>query len=285
MLRNLLKRALRGRPVPTPPEVLEAAAAFVALEEKYGRHPEAVIQQLVAEKVSIITDKDDPLVELAELQKFNTRLKGIQKEQTEQHHQVECELRTVLRKMEDKLRMIELQALEPEAPDGTRSPAPLFPGFTRKNLELVYQERGRQDLQWGCQDHPDGTGSKVDKWDAVQKTEACQMAFKSGNGTWLHILSEEVAEVLAESDPRLLGEELIQVAAVCVAWKEKLDRAALMPDGRPVPPDDAVPGSDDAPRDPSTREPEEVEHPFQPTPEDLDEYDKMAAKVAEETSW
>jgi hypothetical protein len=42
--------------------------------------------------------------------------------------------------------------------------------------------------------------------------------------TWAHILTEEFYEALAEADPEKLREELVQVAAVAVAWVECLDR-------------------------------------------------------------
>lgn len=43
---------------------------------------------------------------------------------------------------------------------------------------------------------------------------------------WRHILDEEVAEALAETDPERLRAELVQVAAVAVQWIEALDRRA-----------------------------------------------------------
>jgi malonyl CoA-acyl carrier protein transacylase len=42
--------------------------------------------------------------------------------------------------------------------------------------------------------------------------------------TWEHILTEEHYEAMAEEDPTRLREELIQVAAVAVAWVEAIDR-------------------------------------------------------------
>jgi hypothetical protein len=43
---------------------------------------------------------------------------------------------------------------------------------------------------------------------------------------WVDILEEEVAEAAAESDPAKLRAELVQVAAVAVAWIEAIDRRA-----------------------------------------------------------
>lgn len=44
-----------------------------------------------------------------------------------------------------------------------------------------------------------------------------------GYPTWAHLVREEVAEAFAESDPAKLRGELLQVAALCVSWIEKID--------------------------------------------------------------
>lgn len=93
-------------------------------------------------------------------------------------------------------------------------------------LDEVRVERARQDDKWGQQNHPNGTGRGADVgWAEVARRE-CDDAAKGGYIEWRHILSEEVAEAFAEADPARLREELIQVAAVCVAWCEAIDRAA-----------------------------------------------------------
>lgn len=111
-------------------------------------------------------------------------------------------------------------------------------------LDAVAKERVRQDRKWGVQNHPDGTGpvvphlydlpTDIDDDTAVRFTyaddfenwarAACEHRFAAGEGTFADILLEEVAEVLATADPTHLRVELIQVAAVAVAWVEKLDR-------------------------------------------------------------
>jgi hypothetical protein len=53
---------------------------------------------------------------------------------------------------------------------------------------------------------------------------ACQVAAELGVITWADIFEEEVAEALAEVDLERLREELLQVAAVAVAWVEAIDR-------------------------------------------------------------
>ena len=68
-------------------------------------------------------------------------------------------------------------------------------------LELVKDERGRQDEKWGEQNH-----SK----------------FK-----WLAILGEEVGEAnkaVLENDLQNTKEELIQIAATAIAFLESLER-------------------------------------------------------------
>jgi len=91
-------------------------------------------------------------------------------------------------------------------------------------LAEVAAERAAQDARWGEQNHPDGTGNKSQQDQAERAREWCQSAFGSGYGTWSDILAEEVAEANAERDPARLRAELIQVAAVAVAWAEAIDR-------------------------------------------------------------
>ena len=91
-------------------------------------------------------------------------------------------------------------------------------------LDRVDIERFRQDQKWGEQNHPDGTGGCSQQYWAGVARRDCDRAFAEGRGTYRHILEEEVAEALAESDPEKLKAELIQVAAVAVAWVEKLIR-------------------------------------------------------------
>ena len=91
-------------------------------------------------------------------------------------------------------------------------------------LAEVQAERERQDAKWGEQNHPDGTGNKSQQDYAEQARKWCQAAFGSGYGTWSDVLAEEVAEVNAEREPAKLRAELIQVAAVAVAWVAAIDR-------------------------------------------------------------
>lgn len=92
-------------------------------------------------------------------------------------------------------------------------------------LAEVAAERHRQDERWGEQNHQNGTGSAYAA-EASSARKECDRAAGAGELTWRHILLEEVAEAGAEHDPASLRAELIQVAAVAVAWAEALDRAA-----------------------------------------------------------
>lgn len=97
-------------------------------------------------------------------------------------------------------------------------------------LSHVSHERRLQDAKWGPIDAVmittihDGTGNEDQVVHAEAAKEICEDAFRQGFGTWAHVLEEESAEAMAESDPKKLRAELVQVAAVCVKWIEILDR-------------------------------------------------------------
>lgn len=91
----------------------------------------------------------------------------------------------------------------------------------------IIAERCRQDERFGEQNHPDGTGLDFDDIRAEEARFGCELLAKSGALTWRAILREEVAEAFAESDPPKLREELLQVAAVAVAWVQAIDRHSI----------------------------------------------------------
>jgi hypothetical protein len=94
-------------------------------------------------------------------------------------------------------------------------------------LADVAAERQAQDDKWGSnRDFPDGTGGSfaASLRDTAQRLTD-RMA-QEGTTTWKHILREEFLEAMAEEDPEQLREELVQVAAVAVAWIEAIDRRA-----------------------------------------------------------
>lgn len=90
-------------------------------------------------------------------------------------------------------------------------------------LHAVYQERRRQEERWGVQHHPDATGLIDDDVRAERIKALNDFYDAEGNITWRDILLEEVYEAFAETDLDKLREELIQVAAVAVAWIEDID--------------------------------------------------------------
>lgn len=95
-------------------------------------------------------------------------------------------------------------------------------------LSEVEEERVRQDEKWGEQNHP-FTGFSPDYATAVANAarNTCDEQFQKAEGTWQHILEEEVYEAMeqvAHGNSEAFRTELIQVAAVVVAMIECLDR-------------------------------------------------------------
>jgi hypothetical protein len=95
----------------------------------------------------------------------------------------------------------------------------------------VEEERVRQDAKFGDQTAlPDGTS--VEDFGDLRDfyTSECNRAARAGVTTWRHVVLEEVFEAMAESDTTKLRVELVQGAAVIVAWIEALDlRARMVP--------------------------------------------------------
>lgn len=99
-----------------------------------------------------------------------------------------------------------------------------FYRYRRPILDVEYQLQLQLD-KWGVQSHPDGTTDDVyNRATSDTSRTLCDLAAKKGTVTWRHILTEEVDEAYAESDPAKLRKELIQVAAVALAWVEDIDR-------------------------------------------------------------
>ncbi|MGW9437974.1 hypothetical protein [Streptomyces sp. NPDC055607] len=90
--------------------------------------------------------------------------------------------------------------------------------------EAIDTERQAQLKKFGDQKHPDGTGYDGSTEHADFWRQRCQDAFAAEEGTWGHVLLEEVFEAMAESDPAKLRAELLQVAAVCAAWIWDIDQ-------------------------------------------------------------
>jgi hypothetical protein len=114
----------------------------------------------------------------------------------------------------------------------------------RLNVVLghVEWERRRQDRKWGEQNWPDvcpvlmnrrggcSTQRMAQEYEIPTAQRArfrCETEFSRGDGTWADILIEEVAEAIeagAQADTAALRKELVQIAAVAVAWVEAIDR-------------------------------------------------------------
>lgn len=100
-------------------------------------------------------------------------------------------------------------------------------------LAEIQAERLAQDEKCGEQNHEDGTvqidrldSQPLQRWTfhAVNQRNRTNLRALDGDLAWSDILAEEVAEAFAETDPVKLRTELIQVAAVAVAWVECIDR-------------------------------------------------------------
>ena len=108
-------------------------------------------------------------------------------------------------------------------------------------LEEVQAERDRQEEKWGEQNHADGSGPhhfllgkgldtpSTYEYLRERATWITDSNAKNGRLTYTDILLEEVFEAIAETDQEKLREELIQVAAVAVAWVQKIDRDKFRP--------------------------------------------------------
>jgi len=92
----------------------------------------------------------------------------------------------------------------------------------------IVEERGRQDLMWGVQQHPiKPSGHKFTtnfKNLENDAKEFYKLAESTGNVTWYNILWEEFCGVFAENDPKKQREKLIQLNAGSLAMIEYLDR-------------------------------------------------------------
>lgn len=91
-------------------------------------------------------------------------------------------------------------------------------------VDDVVAECAAQDARWGQQNHPDGTGLPGDTEAADLAREITNGLAQQGTVTWREILTEEVKEAFAETDPEKLDLELKQVSAVAVQWRKALRR-------------------------------------------------------------
>ncbi|NID14385.1 hypothetical protein HBF32_02775 [Luteibacter yeojuensis] len=110
-------------------------------------------------------------------------------------------------------------------------------------ISEVRAERSRQDAKWGEQNHPHYTpygsrciGQLIDPAGLVKAVVDGKA--RDGELSYSDILIEEVAEAVDEAragNVSSLRTELVQVAAVAVAWVESIDRRAMLAAAPEVP--------------------------------------------------
>lgn len=104
----------------------------------------------------------------------------------------------------------------------------------------ISNERARQDAKFAEQNHPSTDADLPDRTPEMAESDRRYFredeasakalnahAVSTGTLTWSDILHEEVAEAIAARTPEAMRAELVQVAAVAVAWIECLDRRAI----------------------------------------------------------
>lgn len=89
-------------------------------------------------------------------------------------------------------------------------------------LGEINAERFRQIEKFGEQHREDGVDPHL-RYIADNARKSCQAHEAKGGATWNDVLSEEYYEAVTETDQAKLRAELVQVAAVCVAWVEDID--------------------------------------------------------------
>lgn len=83
---------------------------------------------------------------------------------------------------------------------------------------LTTQSGSGPGLRW-LLPYSDATASEIQQ---TMRNEYEDYEGETGSITWVRLVREEVCEAFQESDPTRLAEELIQVAALCVSWVERL---------------------------------------------------------------
>ena len=102
-------------------------------------------------------------------------------------------------------------------------------------INEIIQERKRQDEKWGEQNHPftdpilKGRESMrlCEEYEIPTEGRAKQLTninSRRGSVTWGHIIVEELSEAISAQDSIKIREELVQLAAVCIAAIESLER-------------------------------------------------------------
>lgn len=97
----------------------------------------------------------------------------------------------------------------------------------REILEEVIDERVSQDTKWGIQNHKsvsDNPNTDYEISGEYSCKMACEIAARNNNLTWADIAIEELSEAVYAGNEKLRREELVQTAAVILAWIECIDR-------------------------------------------------------------
>jgi len=109
----------------------------------------------------------------------------------------------------------------------------------KKIADEIIAERARQDKKWGEQNHPSirkfllNTRAPfkpyeiADEYKILDVEEAkriCDLMTARGDCTWADIAIEEMCEAVCTTDENHRREELVQLAAVVMAWIESIDR-------------------------------------------------------------
>lgn len=105
-------------------------------------------------------------------------------------------------------------------------PAPRAVEEVRRELEDARRQHGLQhDVpHFGARDTSDR------HWHAIgEQLEETARGVLHRDPSWAGILCEEVGEALRERNPIALRAELLQVAAMAIAWVDKLDAEAAEP--------------------------------------------------------
>jgi hypothetical protein len=84
--------------------------------------------------------------------------------------------------------------------------------LSAKVLNEIADERKRAEAKFPNQHLPFGTGLDGDRDLAEHAKASTDLAAKEGSLTWRHVIREEFYEAMAETDPRRLHDELVQLA-------------------------------------------------------------------------
>lgn len=94
-------------------------------------------------------------------------------------------------------------------------------------LKEIVEERNRAEEKHGPQNLPLGTSLR-NKWRADYSRDLCDSARKRNRLTWHHVLNEEIAEAMAETDHQKCRAELLQAGAIICKIIEAIDNGEII---------------------------------------------------------